>query len=446
MICRLGALGMLALALSSCGVSVDAEQARLCRLALPALNEPGNRIVVTRTAPWLEARSIRMEYRVEREGAAPIDRYVICRFAAEGLSPNKADLIGLSTEAGPVAGATLYLLKRFYIDTPEGVASDPGPGDRAAGLVEIPRPLAYGLQQFLGGLPRTAIYGLLAAAYALVFGLVGRFNLAFGELAAIGAAATAVGVGLVSALGLTEPSAALLIGTVCAAAAAAMHGLVGGYFAIAQVAGRSGQASLIATVGLSLALMEYLRVVQGTATVWFPPLWSEAWPFVRAGDFVVGLTPVSLLTTSVGLCVGGGLVALMRGSRFGRHWRASADDPAAAALFGVNPRSLLFKTLALSGAVAGLAGALVVVQYGGLGFAGGFQLGLKALVAAVLGGVGSVAGAFLGGLAIGLFETLWSATMPIEARDVALYSVLAAVLIFRPGGFFGSQEPTPRQI
>jgi branched-chain amino acid transport system permease protein len=88
----------------------------------------------------------------------------------------------------------------------------------------------------------------------------------------------------------------------------------------------------------------------------------------------------------------------------------------------------------------------VVLQYGGLGFAGGFQLGLKALVAAVLGGVGSVAGAFLGGLTIGLFETIWSMLMPIDARDIALYSLLAAVLVFRPGGFFGMKDTTPRQV
>jgi branched-chain amino acid transport system permease protein len=136
----------------------------------------------------------------------------------------------------------------------------------------------------------------------------------------------------------------------------------------------------------------------------------------------------------------------MRRSRFGRAWRAYADDPKAAALFGVDGRGLLLRTLALSGAMAGLSGALVVLQYGGLGFAGGFQLGLKALVAAVLGGVGSVAGAFLGGLAIGLFETAWSMLMPIDARDIALYALLAAVLVFRPGGFFGMKDTTPRQV
>jgi branched-chain amino acid transport system permease protein len=215
---------------------------------------------------------------------------------------------------------------------------------------------------------------------------------------------------------------------------------------MARIGGRSGQPSLVATVGLSLALMEYLRIAQGTATVWFPPVWSESWPLLRSTDFVVSITPVSLLTTAIGLGAGGAVLRLMRRSGFGRAWRAYADDPRAAALFGVDGRRLLIRTLALSGGLAGLSGALVVLQYGGLGFAGGFGLGLKALVAAVVGGVGSVTGAFLGGLAIGLFETVWSMLMPIDARDIALYSVLIAVLVFRPGGFFGMKELGPRQV
>jgi branched-chain amino acid transport system permease protein len=433
-------------ALAACGLVVDAEQARVCRIALPALNPDASRITVTRSVPWLEARSIRVEYRVEREGRPPLDRYVVCRFQAEGLSANKAELIGLSTEQGPIAGSSLYLLKRFYIDSPEGVAGDPGPGDLASGLLEVPGPLAYALQQGLVGLPRTGIYGLLAAAYAVIFGLVGRFNLAFGELAAIGAAATAVGVAMLAAIGQSSPLVGLLFGAGCALFAGAMHSAVGGYFTVARIPGPSGQPSLVATVGLSLALMEYLRVAQGTATVWFPPIWSNSWPLVRANEFVVSITPVSVATTAIGLVFGAALLVLMQRSHFGRAWRAYADDPKAAALFGVNARALLTKAFALSGATAGLAGALVVLQYGGLGFAGGFQLGLKALVAAVLGGVGSVQGAFLGGLAMGLFETLWSSLMPIDVRDIALYSILIAVLIFRPGGFFGMKDSTPRQV
>ena len=431
-------------ALSGCGLQIDAEQARVCRLALPALSSAGARIVVVRTSPGLEPKSLRIDYRVERESGPSLARHAVCRFAAAGLSANKAELIGLTTETGPIAGSTLYLLKRFYIQSPEGVAGDPGPGEAEADLVEVPGPIAYGVQHLLVGAPRMAIYGLLATAYALIFGLLGRFNLAFGELAAVGAAATAIGIVSLLAQGETSALPGFLFGAACAVLAGAMHSAVGGSIALLRVRSSSNQPSLVATVGLSLALMEYLRLTQGTTTVWFPPVWNESWALLRSGAFVVRITPVSLMTSGVGLLAGLAVLILMRKARFGRAWRASSDDATAAALFGIDPQALAVRTLALAGALAGLAGTLVVLQYGGLGFADGFQLGLKALIASILGGVGSVGGAFLGGLAIGLFETAWSVAMPIDARDVVLYGLLIAILIFRPSGFFGMTDVTRR--
>jgi branched-chain amino acid transport system permease protein len=440
------AVAALAAALAACNFSVDAEQARICRIALPALNAPGSRVVVERVQPGPGERSVRLEYRVEGLVGPPLRHWALCRFAAAGLSPNKAELVGVETDRGPLSGSSVYLLGRFYVDSVEGLMGDPGQGDRAAGVREAPEPVAYLVQQVLVGLPRTGIYGLLAAAYALVFGLVGRINLAFGELAAIGAAAAVSGVALASSLGCSAPFAGLGLGLLCAVFAGALYSVVGGHFTVARITSRSPQPSLIATVGLSLFLMEYLRLAQSPVTVWVPPIWSDSMPLLRAGSFVVGVTPVSLVTGGVAVGAAAGLLMLMRRSGFGRAWRAYADDRKAAALSGVDGRGLLIRTLALAGGMAGLAGTLVVVQYGGLGFAGGFQLGLKALIAAVLGGIGSVAGALLGGIAIGAFETLWSAYFPIEMRDVALYASLVAVLVFRPGGLLGSRDPGPRDV
>jgi branched-chain amino acid transport system permease protein len=428
--------------MTSCAGQVDADQARVCRRALPALNPEGTPIEVLRTAPGRLHLTIRIDYRVERPGRSPLDRWITCRFAAAGLAGNKADLQGVETERGPLTGAAVYLLKRYYIDTPDGVRGDPGREEQ--GLREVSPGLAYALQQGLVGLPRTAIYGLLAAAYALVFGLVGRINIAFGELAAVGGAATVAGVAAAAAFGVTAPLPGLALGLLAALAAGSLHAAVGGHYAIRRVAGAQG--SLIATVGLSLALMEYLRLAQSPVAVWIPPVWSDALPLLQAGAFVVSITPVSLLTTGLGLLAGSGLVVLMELSRFGRAWRASADDPLAAALCGVDAGALLTRTLALSGAVAGLGGVLIVVQYGGLGFAGGFIFGLKALIAAILGGIGSVPGALLGGVAIGLFETVWSTFLPIEGRDIALYAALVVVLMVRPGGLVGLPENTPRPV
>jgi branched-chain amino acid transport system permease protein len=428
--------------LAACGLSIDADQARVCRSALPALN-PGARLTVLRVQTGPVPQSLRVDYVAESPGRPTVDRFAICGFAAAGLSPNKAELTGLETETGPLSGASLYLLKRYYLETPEGAAGDPG-SRVAADVIEVSDATAYWLQQLLVSLPRTAIYALLSVAYALVFGLSGRINLAFGELAAVGSAATVAGASVAIGSGFSSPVLGLMAGLCGALFAGAFHGAVGGYLTIGRVAGN--QASLIATVGLSLFLMEYLRIVQSPVTVWLPPIWSEPWLLARAGDFVVSLTPITLITAGIGLAVSLGLLWLMKASAFGRSWRAYADDARAAALFGVNGPRLLTQTLALAGAMAALSGMLIVAQYGGLGFAGGFQYGLKALIAAIIGGIGSIPGALVGGFAVGLFETAWSAYLPIEVRDMALYAALIVFLIFWPGGLLGTRDPTPRPV
>ena len=430
--------------LAACGASIDAEHARVCRSALPALN-PEAAITVQAVRQGPAPSTLRVDYIAQHPNRPALERFAICQFAAEGLSPNKAELTGIGTEEGLLSGANLYLLKRFYLDTPEGAAGDPG-SRMDADVAEIPMSAAYWVQQLLVSLPRTAIYALLSVAFALVFGLSGRINLAFGELAAVGSAATVAGASVVLGMGISSPVLGLVAGLAAALFAGAIHGAVGGHFTIARIAGASPQPSLIATVGLSLFLMEYLRLAQSPVTVWLPPIWSEAWPLAKAGEFLVSLTPVTAVTSGIGLLVALGLLWLVQGTGFGRRWRAYADDAGAAALLGVDGPRLLIQTLALAGAMAGLSGMLIVAQYGGLGFAGGFQYGLKALIAAIIGGIGSIPGALLGGFAVGLFETLWSAYLPIEVRDMALYAALIVFLIFRPGGLLRFKDPTPRPV
>jgi branched-chain amino acid transport system permease protein len=207
----------------------------------------------------------------------------------------------------------------------------------------------------------------------------------------------------------------------------------------------SGQQALIASIGLALFLQEFLRLAQGDRPAWVGPIFNAPFGVARAGDFFVAATPGALIAGAVALLAGLALVFAMRNSRFGRRWRAYADDSLAARLFGVSPRAIFAETFALASAFAGLAGAVMTLYYGSLGYGAATALGLKALIAAILGGVGSVPGAFLGGVLVGAFETLWSTYFSVDYRDVAVYGLLAIVLALRPGGLMGASEPPGRR-
>ncbi|TVR07267.1 MAG: hypothetical protein EA385_13435 [Salinarimonadaceae bacterium] len=119
------------LALVACGESVDPEMAAICRMTLPALNAAGARIAVTRVAPGADARTVRVEYSVTGgQGASPAQglrrRYVVCAFSATPPSGAQPDLVGIDTDTGPVTGASVYLMKRYWLSTPEAREADPG--------------------------------------------------------------------------------------------------------------------------------------------------------------------------------------------------------------------------------------------------------------------------------------------------------------------------------
>src|SRR5258707_3913287 len=139
----------------------------------------------------------------------------------------------------------------------------------------------------------------------------------------------------------------------------------------------------------------------------------------------------------MGLTAAGAVLLLLGRTRFGRAWRAFADDPGTAALFGVDGKRLLSLTFLLAGLLAGLTGWIVAAYYGNISFSMGAMLGLKALVAAVVGGIGSVPGAFLGGGCVALIEAILSAYFYISARYIVGFSLLAAGFVVRPGGLPG---------
>ncbi|MDB5589984.1 hypothetical protein [Enterovirga sp.] len=407
---------------------VNADQARICRTVLPALEEHGARIELTgtRRAPG----GVRLDYASALPGGPARRRWAVCRF---GPGP---ELSAITTDREEISGPRVFLLKRYYLDTPEGTAAAPGPADPTADLPNLPPWAAGLLQHAVAGGPSMAVYGLLASAYALVYGLVGRLHLTFGEIAAVAALAFAVLAVGGTALGVV---AALVLGL----GASAVHNAAAGQPALRLIAARRATVSLVATLAVSLALSEYLRLTLAAASTGTPAFAANPIPLARVGDAVVTATPAALLTGLTGLLAAGLLLAFLRRSHFGRAWRAQAGDPRAAALCGMERRRLLISTVALSVALAALAGALLALHSGAPGFGGGLALGLKALAGAILGGIGSVPGALLGGLAVGAFETVGSAYLPAGGRELALHLALIGAVLLRAAGGLGPASPRP---
>jgi branched-subunit amino acid ABC-type transport system permease component len=209
---------------------------------------------------------------------------------------------------------------------------------------------------------------------------------------------------------------------------------------------RLGQPILIATAAVALSVQEFLRISQGARERWTPPVFNQPIALARAEDFIVTVTPMQILVACLGMAAAGGVLVLLGRTRFGRAWRAFADDPGTAALFGVDGKRLLASTFLLAGLLAGLAGWIVAAYYGNISFSMGGMLGLKALVAAVVGGIGSVPGAFLGGVCVALIEAMWSAYFDITARDIVVFSLLIVVFVLRPGGLLGFAGPKVRDV
>ena len=176
------------------------------------------------------------------------------------------------------------------------------------------------------------------------------------------------------------------------------------------------------------------------------PLLNQPFAVARSGDFIAVATPMTFVATAVVLAVGLGLVLVFRWTRTGREWRAYADDPLAAELLGVSPVSVTTRAFALSGALAGLAGATMTAAYGAVGYGLSATLTLKALAAAIVGGIGSVPGAFLGGLVVGAAEAGWSALFPIDDRDIAVYALLIVFIGLRPYGLLGTRDNVTQSL
>ena len=406
-------------------------------MALPALVARGSAIAIVTETPDVDRRGLSIAFDVEPPGEPSEPHVAACRFREPGRPRESRDLTWLALDGEPLSETTLFFLVRYWLATPEGRAADPAPLGDTSHALPLPRWAAYALQMALDGLPLSAIYALLAAAYSLIYGLIGRINFAFGELAAAGGYAAALAALTLAGL---NPAPLLAAAFALAALTASGWGYASAWSVFIPLRQAKGQQTLVATVGLAIFLQELLRLTQGDRSSWMTPVLNQPFAVARSKGFLTVATPMMLVAASVAIGAGLALALMFHRTRIGREWRAYADDPLAAEMMGVSPAAVTARAFALSGVLAGLAGATMTAAYGAVGYGLSATLTLKALAAAIVGGIGSVPGAFVGGLAIGAMEAGWSAVFPIDYRDLAVYALLIAFIALRPAGLLGVRD------
>jgi branched-chain amino acid transport system permease protein len=298
------------------------------------------------------------------------------------------------------------------------------------------------LQQIINGLVLGSVYALVALGYTMVYGIINLINFAHGEVLMVGALTSWSVVTVLAGSGL--PGWFLLL--VSLLAAVLVCTLLN--FAIEKIAYRPLRnaprlAPLITAMGMSLLLQTLAMVI------WKPnykayPILLPPQPFHIGGAVINTTQMVILAVTALTLT---GLMWLVNRTPLGRAMRATAENPRAAALMGVRPDTVISATFVIGAALAALAGVMVAVNYGSVQHSMGFLPGLKAFTAAVFGGIGNLAGAMVGGLLLGLIESIgagylgaWTGgVLGSHYQDIFAFIVLIMVLTLRPQGLLGER-------
>ncbi len=431
----LAAVGLV-LALAGCG-GLDREQVDVCARLIPALDQ--RTITIERQSA--AGGTVALHYRATDASGRDSAHWITCRFAGRGLQQDRLRITAVRTDRqGELSPVALFMLREYWLG--RYAAQARSGADDASGTASGSG-LLYLLQLMAHAVALGCIYGLLAIGYTLVYAIIGRINLAFGEIAMVGAYASFLGVAVLALLDVTALPLALFLVLLAAAACAAVHGLVTERAVFRPLRHARSQAPLIATIGLAILLQEYLRLTQGAGERWIQPVLSQAHPLAGGDGFTVALSTVQILILLLVPCLYGALWLLLQRSRFGRALRACAEDVDMAALCVVADDRTIAMTFVLGSAYAGIAGFVILLRYGGVGFYDGFLLGFKALTAAIIGGIGSVPGAMLGGLLLAVWESLWAGYLSIAYKDVAVFGLLAVTLIWRPAGLLGHADALP---
>jgi len=300
--------------------------------------------------------------------------------------------------------------------------------------------MEYFVQQLINGITLGSIYGLIAIGYTMVYGIIGMINFAHGDIFMVGAFIALIAFLTLVSIGLTAIPVALFIVLLIAMGLTALYGWTVERLAYRPLRHSFRLAPLISAIGMSIILQNYVQVAQGARVKPLPPLIEGTHVLFESDVFSVELSNIQIIVVVTTLVLMLTFSWIVAKTRLGRDMRACEQDLKMASLLGVNIDRTISLTFVIGAALASVAGIMYLLYYGVIDFFIGFVAGVKAFTAAVLGGIGSLPGAMLGGLLIGLIETFWSAYFSIEYKDVAAFSILIVVLIFLPTGILGRPE------
>ncbi len=297
--------------------------------------------------------------------------------------------------------------------------------------------MAYFLQQTINGLTLGSIYGLIALGYTMVYGIVGMINFAHGEIYMIGAFISLITFTALGLIGITWAPLAILLVLLIAIVFTAAFGWAVERIAYRPLRGSFRLAPLISAIGMSVFLQNYVQILQGAKLRTLPAIVTGGITLMRVDDFDVRISTIQIAIVVLTIVLMGILTFLIERTRLGRSQRACEQDMGMAAMVGIDVDRTISLTFVIGAALATGAGLMVTLYYGSVDFFIGFLAGVKAFTAAVLGGIGSIPGAMLGGMMIGLVEAYWGGYVSGAYKDVSVFVVLILVLTVMPTGLLG---------
>lgn len=281
------------------------------------------------------------------------------------------------------------------------------------------------LTQLIHGLTLGACYALIALGYSMVYGIIGLINFAHGDIYMVGS---------FIALYLTSiQKANIILAFVLSMAITSLIGMVIERIAYKPLRHSSRLSPLISAIGVSIFLSTLLNLRMGPQTRGFPDVMKEVQ--LRVGGIVI--TNIELYVVAMAVLLMVGLRYVVMKTRVGQAMRATSYDKDVAALMGINVDRIIAFTFAIGSALAAASGVMMGIYFNAWWPLMGFSAGLKAFSAAVLGGIGSIPGAMLGGITLGLVEILGSAYIASSYRDAIAFGILIVVLLIKPSGLLG---------